>query len=142
MERRRNYVWFVLTTILCTILASSVVSGANVPQDRVIAMYFHRTQRCPTCLKMGGYSEEAVKTAFATQVKTRQVEFHYVDFQAAANAKLVKAYGVKGPSLIVAKITDNKVVSYKNLQEIWSKVGDKPVFLQYVQANVKDAMAE
>ena len=75
---------FVAVTVLA--LLAQLVLAADAPAERVVAMYFHRTQRCPTCLKMGSYSEEAVKTAFAEQLKDGKVEFHYIDFQDAKNS--------------------------------------------------------
>jgi hypothetical protein len=106
------------------------------PADRVVVMYFHRTQRCPTCLRMGSYSEEAVVKGFSKEIKDRTVEFHYVDFQDKKNAALTKGYKITGPSLIVAKVVKNKVAEVRNLQEIWTKNGDKEVFLKYVRDNV------
>ena len=113
---------------------------AAAPADRVVVMYFHRTQRCPTCRKMGSYSEEAVKSGFAKQIKKGKVEFHYIDFQDEKNAKIAKGYNVKGPTLIVAKVAANKVVKARNLDEMWTKVGDKEEFIEYVQSNVKNAL--
>jgi len=110
--------------------------AADAPADRVVVMYFHRTQRCPTCLKMGGYSEEAVKTGFARELKDGTVAFYYVDFQDSRNAALVKAYRINGPALIIARIANNKVVEFTNLKDMWTKVADKPAFLGYVQHNV------
>jgi hypothetical protein len=86
---------------------------------------------------MGSYSEEAVKTAFAEQIKQGQVAFHFIDFEDEKNARYAKAYDISGPALIVAKIADSRVVSYRNLEEIWGKVDDKAEFLRYVQENVK-----
>ena len=117
--------------------ASTAVGCRSAPADRVVAMYFHRTQRCPTCLKMGSYSEEAVKKGFAKQVKEGSVEFHYVDFQDKKNAALTKGYKISGPALIVAKVKENKVKEYKNLKDIWTKVREKPEFLKYVRENVE-----
>jgi hypothetical protein len=130
----------LLAAVAIAVLASLAepAFAADAPSDRVVAMYFHRTQRCPTCLKMGSYSEEAVKTAFAQQIKDGKVAFHYIDFQDAKNAALTNGYKVGGPTLIVAKISGSKVVEYKNLTEIWTKVRDKPAFVEYVQSNVKD----
>ena len=107
------------------------------PADRVVAMYFHRTQRCPTCLKMGSYSEEAVKKGLPKQVKEGSVEFHYVDFQDKKNAALTKGYKISGPALVVAKVRENKVKEYKNLKDIWTKVREKPAFIKYVRENVE-----
>jgi hypothetical protein len=91
---------------------------------------------------MGSYSEEAVKTAFADEIKKGQVAFHFIDFQDEKNARYAKAYDISGPALIVAKIADNKVASYKDLDEIWTKVRDKAAFVQYVQENVKAGLAK
>ena len=107
------------------------------PKDRVVAMYFHRTQRCPTCQKMGSYTEEAVKTGFAGQLKDGMVEFYYIDFQNEKNAAYTKAYKITGPALIVAKVADNKVAEFKDLKDIWSNVGDKKAFIKYVQDQIK-----
>ncbi len=107
------------------------------PADRVVAMYFHRTQRCPTCIKIGNYSEEAIKKGFAKQIKEGTVEFHLVDFQSKKHAALAKGYKIGEPTLIIAKIKDNKVKEYKNLKDVWVKVREKPQFVKYVHDNVE-----
>jgi len=99
-------------------------------------MYFHRTQRCPTCQKMGSYSQEAVKTGFPQQLKAGTVAFYFVDFEDKRNAKLVKGYKVSGPALIVAKIKGNNVKQFKDLEDIWTHVTSKQEFIKYVQENV------
>lgn len=133
----------ILSTIALALVFSVVAEYAVAaeaakapPKDRVVAMYFHRTQRCPTCLKMGSYTEEAIKTGFAKQLKDRTVEFHYIDFQNEKNEAFAKAYKVTGPALIVAKVKDNKVAEFKDLKDIWSNVGDKEAFVKYVQGHI------
>lgn len=140
MKRIAASILFALTVSLFAPIACGLVHAADAPSNRVVAMYFHRTERCPTCQKMGSYSEEAVKAAFADQIKSGQVAFHSIDFQQAKNERFAKAYRVDGPALVVAKIVDNKVASYRNLEDIWTKAGDKAAFLGYVQENVKAAL--
>ncbi len=120
------------------VLAAGAFAEAGSPADRVMVMYFHRTKRCPTCLKMGSYSEEAVKTGFAQQTSDGKVAFHYIDFQDEKNSALTKGYKVSGPALIVTHVVGNKVVGYKNLTEIWAKVRDKAAFTEYVRSNVQE----
>jgi hypothetical protein len=112
------------------------------PKDRVVVMYFHRTQRCPTCLKMGSYSEQAVATGFADQIKKGTVEFHYIDFQIKQNAAYAKAYKITGPALIIAKVVGGKVAEFKDLKDIWSNVADKKAFFKYVQDQVTASCAK
>ncbi len=138
MRRVLNGVFVLgIVAVLASMMPRSVVA-AEAPADRVVVMYFHRTQRCPTCLKMGSYTEEAVKGGFATAIKNGKVEFHYIDFQNQKNEALTKGYKVAGPTLIVARVAGNKVAEYKNLTDMWTKVRDKSAFLDYVQTNVKE----
>lgn len=116
---------------------ASTAWAADPPVDRIVAMYFHRTQRCPTCLKMGSYSEEAIKKGFAKQVKEGSVEFHYIDFQDKKNADLAKGYKISGPALVIAKVKENKVKEYKDLKDIWTKVREKREFIKYVRENIE-----
>ncbi len=127
---------FGLGVLLLAAACSSNALAADRPADRVVAIYFHRTERCPTCQKMGSYSEEAVKQGFAEQVKKGTVEFFFVDYEAKKNAKLTNGYKVTNPTLVIAKIVDNRVKEKKELEDIWNKVDDKPEFLKYVQENV------
>ncbi len=129
---------FNVAVLFASALPQAVSAEDAPPKDRVVVMYFHRTQRCPTCRKMGGYAEEAVKTGFAEEKKKGTVEFHFIDFQDEKNEALTKAYQVGGPTLIVAKVVDNKVAEQKNLSEMWTKVRDKTAFIEYVQSNVKE----
>ncbi|NLS94076.1 MAG: hypothetical protein GXX96_18100 [Planctomycetaceae bacterium] len=117
--------------------ATAAEESKAPPKNRVVAMYFHRTQRCPTCQKMGSYTEEAIKTGFAGQLKDGTVELHFIDFQNEKNAAYTKAYKITGPALIVAKVADNKVAEFKDLKDIWSNVGDKKAFIKYVQDQIK-----
>jgi hypothetical protein len=127
-----------LALLVYGIVLSDVAIAADAPEDRVVAMYFHRTERCPTCKKMGAYSEEALKQGFTDEIKKGAVAFYFIDFQDPRNAKLAKGYRIEGPALIVAKIQGNKVAEYKNLEDIWTNVGDKSAFLKYVQKNVSE----
>jgi hypothetical protein len=133
---------FVFALAVVAVVVSflpAAMAATEPPADRVVVMYFHRTQRCPTCLKMGSYSEEAVKKGFEKDIKAGTVEFHYIDFQDAKNAALTKAYRVEGPSLIVAKVVKSKVARVNSLKDIWTHVRDKEAFLKYVRENVTAA---
>jgi thiol-disulfide isomerase/thioredoxin len=128
---------FVLLAMLACV-ATEVARAGDAPADRVVVMYFHRTNPCPTCRTMSAYTEEAVKNAFAAQMKQGKVEYHYIDFEDEKNEALVKGYDVSRPTLIVVKVVANKAKDQKNLAEMWTKVRDKDAFVEYVQTNVKE----
>ena len=139
--KRHVIVLFAIATVASTYAVSALAAKKEKPADRVVVIYFHRTQRCPTCLKMGSYTEQAVKKAFAKQLKEGVVEFFLVDYQAKKNVALAKAYKVAEPALIIAKVKSNKVKEYKNLKDIWVKVREKSQFMKYVCDNVDAYLA-
>lgn len=141
MPKKVSAFGFMLLFVMVALCVSSAPAQAEeTPADRVTVMYSHRTQRCPTCQKMGGYSEEAVKAGFKDELEAKSISFHSIDFQDSKNARFAQAYKITGPSLVIAQVRDGKVVKWTNLKEIWSKVTDKEAFLAYVQTNVKSYM--
>jgi thiol-disulfide isomerase/thioredoxin len=137
MKRTLTMTAILLAVAFASPMIPSPASAADGVKDRVVVMYFHRTQRCPTCMKMGTYTEEAVNKGLANEVKAGKVSLHFINFQDEKNAAFTKAYGITGPTLIVAKASGDKVTEYQNLKEMWTKVRDKDAFLEYVQSNVK-----
>ena len=130
-----------LSSLIATGLALCLAAQANAaaeppPKDRVIACYFHRTVRCPTCQKISAYAEEAIKSRFAKEIKASRVQIIMVDFQDAKNANLARHYEVDGPTLVIMKIEDNKVAAWKKTPKVWSLIGNKAQFLKYVQKEV------
>jgi hypothetical protein len=137
MKRSTAILAIIAALPLAGTLVSEAARAADAPKDRVVVMYFHRTQRCPTCQKMGSYTEEAIKNGFAKELAAGKVALHFIDFQDKKNAAFTQAYEITGPTLLVAKASGEKVVELKNLSDMWTKVRDKGEFLEYVQTNVK-----
>ena len=103
----------------------------------MIACYFHRTVRCPTCRRISAYIEEAVNTGFAPQMKDGSVKMVMVDFQDERNQKFTQAYRIAGPTLVLMDVHDGKVTSWKPAPKVWSLVGNKDQFFRYVQGEVQ-----
>ena len=65
---------FVALAILAFMLPPAALA-VDVPADRVLVLYFHRTQRCPTCLKMGSYSGGSCQERVCSRDQGRQGRF-------------------------------------------------------------------
>jgi hypothetical protein len=107
------------------------------PPHQVMACYFHRTVRCPTCKKISAYIEESVQTGFASQVKDGSVKMMMIDFQDPKNQKYTQAYKINGPTLVIMDVQNGEVVSWKPAPKVWSLVGKKPDFFKYVQDEMR-----
>ena len=106
------------------------------PAHQVVAIYFHRTNRCPTCKRISSYIEEAIKTAFPAELKTRAVEVRMVDYEDARNARLAQGYKITSPTLVLADVRDGKVRRWTPMPKVWSLVRDKDKFFAYVQDQI------
>jgi len=129
---------FALVTLAAAGPAPAESGSAPAPKRRVAAVYFHRTERCPTCRMIGDYVEESIKTGFKKQLKDKSVSVHLVDFQDKKNAKYTKSYKITGPTLVLINVEKGKVTEWKPMPKVWSLVGKKPEFFKYVQDGVHE----
>jgi len=108
----------------------------KTPEHQVVAVYLHRTQRCPTCKRIGAMAEEAVTKGFEKEAKSRTVEFHFVDFQDKKNARLAKGYGIDSPTLVLVNVFEGETVCWTSMPKVWQLVGKPDEFRTYVQDGV------
>jgi thiol-disulfide isomerase/thioredoxin len=135
-----------LRSLLCVALMAAATaatadgmaadSTVALPSHQVVAIYFHRTNRCPTCKRISAYIEEAIKTTFAAELKSRTVEIHLVDYEDARNARLAQGYKIASPTLVLADVRDGKVQRWTPMPKVWSLVRDKDKFFAYVDDQV------
>lgn len=117
--------------------ARSADQPAGAPSHQVIACYFHRTVRCPTCRTISAYIEESVKAGFAAQLQDGSVKLTMIDFQDPKNQKFTQAYRITGPTLVIVDVKDGKVAAWKPAPKVWSLVARKDEFFKYVQGEVQ-----
>lgn len=116
--------------------AAKATSAAAAPH-RVVACYFHRTNRCPNCRKVSSYIEESLDAGFAREMKAGSVALQMIDFQDPKNQKLTSYYKISGPTLVIMDVRGDKVSAWKPAPKVWSLVGKKDAFLKYVQDEVR-----
>ena len=131
---------YIIISVAAALLAA-VEPIDNSPKEgplphQVIAIYFHRTVRCPTCKRIGALVEDAVAKGFAKEVEVRTVEFRLLDFQDKKNAELAEAYKIAGPTLVLANVFDGKVIRWEPLPKVWQLVGKPAELTAYVQDGV------
>jgi len=145
---------FRLGTLSCAALLSAIVAaraGCDVaksaradeqasaaPARRVMACYFHRTHRCPTCKKISALSEGAIRAEFAEQLKRGEVAWVMIDYQDSRNRRYTEAYGITRPTLVVIDVHEGKVVQWRPLPKVWSLVFEPEAeFSKYVQDAIR-----
>jgi hypothetical protein len=103
------------------------------PQEKLIAYYFHRTQRCGTCLNMEAYAEEALREGLADAFESGKVEWRAVNVEEPENEHFVEEYGLTASALVMVLIENGEQKQSKNLERVWELVGNEPEFKDYVR---------
>jgi hypothetical protein len=117
--------------------AADPAAQKALPAHRVVAYYFHRTQRCPTCKLVGSYVEECLTKGMAAESKDGRVVIQMIDFQDPKNKQYTDYYKIAGPALVICDVKNDKVAAWKPAPKAWSLVGNKDKLFQYVQGEVR-----
>jgi len=116
--------------------------AATVPPNRVIAAYFHRTQRCPTCLRVSQTVGKILKDHFTEQMNSNQVQFLEIDFQAPQNAHLARAYQITGPQLVLIHVEGGRVVAWQPMPKVWSLLIKPEELDKYITSGVENYLRQ
>jgi len=108
---------------------------------QVFVYYFHRSQRCPTCMNMERFAHEAVTTGFAPELEEGRIRWLVLNYEAPENETLKEKYELAAPAVILVRADVDGRPSFENLAEVWSLAFDKPAFLAYVQGQLRAFLA-
>jgi hypothetical protein len=112
---------------------SAVQPNTDSFKSKIIAYYFHGTHRCTTCLTIERYSREAIEKYFSEEIREGILEFKALNVEEPENRHYIQDYQLYTKSLVLALYKDDKQLKWKNLSEVWSYVGDKEKFYQFVK---------
>ena len=125
-----------------TASAKPAVKPAEKPvKGKVVVLYYlHPTWRCSRCMAFEAYAEEALKTGFPKELKSGKVAWKSLNTDEPQNAHFANDYKLVTKSLIVSDTRAGKEKAWKNLDQIWTLVGDKAAYMKYVQDGVREAL--
>lgn len=111
-------------------------------QDGVVVYYFHGNTRCPTCRAIETYAHEAVVNAFAEHLKNQQIHWQVINYETPGNEHYAQDYELVAPNVVLVMFKDGKQMKWKGLPEVWEHVGDKAIFVDFVQKSLSEFMQE
>lgn len=93
--------------------------------------YFYGKPRCANCKKMEAYTQSAVTT-----MNDKDVKYKGIDLDNPQNKSYVKKYNLYTKAVVISQ-TKNGKEEWKNLDKIWTKVGNEKDFKDYVISEIK-----
>lgn len=98
-----------LALLTLAILVSAISFGQEVNKKTIVEInYFHRTERCKTCNSIETNIEKAIQANYADELKSSELIFNSINYQAEEVDAKVEKYKVDGPTLVITKSKKGK----------------------------------
>jgi len=107
--------------------------------DSVEVVYFHRAQRCYSCIYAEKGTRYTMETYFRDELASGKLIFKAVNIEDKKNATIVKKYGAFTSSLFINTKrggTDHIV----EVKEIWFVLGKDKVFVEIVRDKTGESL--
>jgi hypothetical protein len=100
----------------------------NGSVSHVDVVYFHRTERCESCLNAENYTRETLDKYFADQMKSGLISLWVLDVEKPENAVLVQKFDAAGSSLYLSVLIQGTEYLCPN-QDIWFFTSNRYLFV-------------
>lgn len=109
--------------------------------DRVDVVYFHRANRCYSCIYTEEQTRYTLETYFANELNSGKLTFKAVNLQDASNAAIIKKYGAYTSQLFINTVTGD-TEHIEHVLEIWQFIGNNEAFSSVIRNKVMKALEE
>jgi len=121
---------------------ANTATPSNKNSPTIIAYYFHRTMRCPTCLAIEANAGRVIEKNFSRQIADGRLTWIPYNLDDPDGKEFEKEFDVSASTLVLSKTEDNNHTKYKKLEKVWDLIGDTIKFDAYVKNEVKQFLNE
>ena len=98
----------LLFAILLSVFAFGQNEESKSNKTELDIYYFHRTERCNTCLSIEENTKTVLEQYFADESKNGTVSFKSINFEGETDKEIIDKYEADGPSLFLTKVKKGK----------------------------------
>lgn len=109
---------------------------ASADKDSVVVYYFHRTARCPSCLRLEELTREAITSGFEKNFGNGKIRFISINLDEADHEHFVNDYGLSVQSVVVSELENGKEKQWKRLDQVWDFLHDELHLVEYIQKEI------
>ena len=109
--------------------------------DRVEVVYFHRTQRCHTCMYAEEQTRYTLETYFADELASGKVTFQSINVQDEANADIVEKYNNASYLTLCINTVRGGTDHIEEVTDIWFVIGNDEAFVEIVKSKVEKSLS-
>jgi hypothetical protein len=115
-------------------------NNSSSPADRVDVVYFHRTQRCSTCIYAEEGTRYTLETYFANELASGKVTFQSINVQDEANADIVEKYNNASYLTLCINTVRDGTDHIEVVTDIWLVIGNDEAFVEIVKSKVEKSL--
>jgi hypothetical protein len=115
-------------------------NNSTGPADRVDVVYFHRTQRCNTCLYAETATRYTLETYFADEMASGKVTFQTINVEDEANADIIAKYNNASYLTLCINTVRGGTDHIEKVTDIWYVIGDDEEFVEIVKSKVEQSL--
>ena len=117
-------------------------AGIQADADVDVVYYFMTAQRCPSCMKIESFTREVVHDRYSEKLANDAMMWKMVHVDEPQNRHFIQDYRLYTKSVVIVRYRDGKQVAWKNLEKVWSLLGDKAAFQEYITHEVDAFIGE
>lgn len=104
---------------------------------RLIACYFHNTDRCSTCLEIERMARDVVESEFSAELSDGRLIWVALNMEEPANRPYVDLFDLAMPTLVLLRLRGETIESWTPLNDTWGLVRSAVRFSMYVEDHVR-----
>ncbi|MFP4521135.1 MAG: nitrophenyl compound nitroreductase subunit ArsF family protein [Fibrobacterota bacterium] len=118
--------------------AKTISAAKSEETESAVDVYlFHGSYRCRSCNLMEELTLEVIDERLAREKKNGSVRFSHVNVEKDENRHFIDKYKISSISIIVSKKSGGKETKWKNLDKVWTLLGNNEKFKEYVLAEIE-----
>jgi hypothetical protein len=121
--------------------AAAATAEPKPPAHQFTAYYFRTNVRCPSCIKIESWTDEAITTNFADELDDGSLLWTTINTEEEGNEHYVEDYELYTKQVILAEFEKGERVRYKDLAKVWDLLGDQQAFGDYIVSEVESFIA-
>ena len=110
--------------------------------EKIELFHFHGNNQCYSCVTVGAYAEETVKTYFADELESGRIVFEHINIDLSENMDRVIKYGATGSSLWIGVYRKDGSFSKEENTNVWYKINDKQDYMNYLKQVLEQKLSD
>ncbi len=98
----------LILAVLFSVISLGQEEAVVSKKTQIDVYYFHRTERCKTCLSIEANVQKALDLYFAEEIKDGTIRFISINFEGEDQKKAIEKYEADGPALYLTKVKKGK----------------------------------